>query len=142
MVVIATEDALSDEEIGVIISMSTYFMRIPGRDLYTNCIERVNSNLDWEVIGKTHLRVLVCHREHPMEFKELMPYPVWSMEATRSPTWFKSLTAYACKMGKGNIEMGPYVKDVEPLFFPASALWPVWPGQSTVSVRKMLYRSI
>ena len=28
------------------------------------------------------------------------------------------------------------------LFFPASALWPVWPGQSTVSVRKKLYRSI
>ena len=28
------------------------------------------------------------------------------------------------------------------LFFPASALWPVWPGQSTVSVGRKLYRSI
>ena len=27
-------------------------------------------------------------------------------------------------------------------FFPASALWPVWPGQSTVSVGRKLYRSI
>ena len=59
MVVISTENALSDEEIGVIISMSTYFMRIPGRNLYANCIERMNSDLDWGVIGETHLRVLV-----------------------------------------------------------------------------------
>ena len=64
-VVISTEDALLEKEIGVIISMSTYFIRIPGRDLYTNCIKRVNSDLDWKVIGKTHLRVLVYHREHP-----------------------------------------------------------------------------
>ena len=28
------------------------------------------------------------------------------------------------------------------IFFPASALWPVWPGQSTVSVGRKLYRSI
>ena len=27
-------------------------------------------------------------------------------------------------------------------FFPASAFWPVWPGQSTVSVGRELYRSI
>ena len=27
-------------------------------------------------------------------------------------------------------------------FFPASAYWPVWPGQSTVSVGRKLYRSI
>ena len=39
-----------------------------------------------------------------MEVKKLMPYPVWSMEATRSPTWLESLTAYAYKVGKGNIE--------------------------------------
>ena len=104
LIVISTDDALSDEEIGVIISMSTYFMRIPGRDLYTNCIERVNSDLDWGVIGETHLRVLVYNRGHPMEVKELMPYPVWSMEATRSPTWLESLTAYAYERGEGNIE--------------------------------------
>ena len=33
-----------------------------------------------------------------------MPYPVWSMEATRSPTWLKSLTAYAYERGEGNLE--------------------------------------
>ena len=104
LVVISTEDALSGEEVGIIITMSTYFMRIPGRDLYANCIERVNLDLDWGVIGETHLRVLVYNRGHPMEVKELMPYPVWSMEATRSPTWLESLTAYAYEIGEGNIE--------------------------------------
>ena len=59
LVVISTENALSEEEVGVIITMSTYFMRIPGRDLYANCIERVNLDLDWGEIGETHLRVLV-----------------------------------------------------------------------------------
>ena len=39
-----------------------------------------------------------------MEVKELMPYPVWSMDATRSPTWLESLTAYAYEVGEGNIE--------------------------------------
>ena len=52
-------NALSDEEVGVIITMSTYFMRTPGLDLYANCIERVNQDLDWGEIGETHLRVLV-----------------------------------------------------------------------------------
>ena len=28
------------------------------------------------------------------------------------------------------------------VFFPAAAYWPVWPGQSTVSVGRTLYRSI
>ena len=104
LVVISTEDALSDEEVGVIISMSTFFMGIPGRDLYTNCIERANSDLDWGVTGETHLRVLVYNRGRPMEVKELMPYPVWSMEATQSPTWLESLTAYAYEIGEGNIK--------------------------------------
>ena len=27
-------------------------------------------------------------------------------------------------------------------FFPAAAYWPVWPGQSTVTVGRALYRSI
>ena len=39
-----------------------------------------------------------------MEVKELVSYPVWSMEATRSPTWLESLTAYAYKVGEENIE--------------------------------------
>ena len=104
LVVISAEDALSGEEVGIIITMSTYFMRIPGRGLYANCIERVNLDLDWGVIGETHLRVLVYNRGHPMEVKELTPYPVWSMEATRSPTWLESLTAYAYEIGEGNIE--------------------------------------
>ena len=34
------------------------------------------------------------------------------------------------------------VKPNNRFFFPASALWPVWPGQSTVSVGRKLYRSI
>ena len=103
LVVISAEDALSEEEVGIIITMSTYFMRIHGRDLYANCIERVNLDLDWGVIGETHLRVLVYNRGRPMEVKELMPYPVWSMEATRSPTWLESFI-YAYEIGEGNIE--------------------------------------
>ena len=33
-----------------------------------------------------------------------MPYPIWSMEATRTPTCLESLAAYAYEMGEGNIE--------------------------------------
>ena len=58
LVVISAENALSEEEVGVI-TMSTYFMRTPGLDLYANCIERVNQDLDWGEIGETHIRVLV-----------------------------------------------------------------------------------
>ena len=104
LVVISAEDALSEEEVGVIITMSTYFMRIPGLDPYANCIDRVSQDLDWGEIGNTHLRVLVYPRGHPTEVKELMSYPIWSMEATRTPTWLESLAAYAYEMGEGNIE--------------------------------------
>ena len=69
--VISCENALSDDEVGTIIMMSTYFMRIPGKDLFANCISRVNQDLDWGVIGETHLRLLVYNRGHPMEVKEL-----------------------------------------------------------------------
>ena len=34
------------------------------------------------------------------------------------------------------------VNSANAFFFPASAFWPVWPGQSTVSVGRKLYRSI
>ena len=100
LVVISAENALSEEEVGVIIAMSTYFVRIPGLDLCANCIERMNQDMDWGEIGKPHLRVLVYPRGHPIEVKELMPYPIWSMEATRSPTWLESLAAYAYEMEK------------------------------------------
>ena len=59
LVVISCENALSEDEVGIIIMMSTYLIRIPGKDLFANCIDRVNLDLDWEVMGKTHLRVLV-----------------------------------------------------------------------------------
>ena len=48
--------------------------------------------------------MLVYLRGHPTKVKELMPYPIWSMEATRTPTWLESLAAYAYEMGEGNIE--------------------------------------
>ena len=104
LVVISCENALSDDEVGIIIMMSAYFMRIPGKDLFANCLSRVNQDLDWGVVGETHLRLLVYNRDHPMEAKKLMSYPLGSMEAIRSPTWLESLTAYAYEVEKGNIE--------------------------------------
>ena len=59
LVVISAENALLKEKVGVIIVMSTFFVRIPGLDLYVNCVERANQDLDWGKIGETHLRVLV-----------------------------------------------------------------------------------
>ena len=66
-----------------------------------------------------------------MEVKELMPYPVWLMEATRSPAWLKSLTAYAYKIGKGNIKafcatvivLGPVAKVLVVVHGEDAPLW-------------------
>ena len=43
---------------------------------------------------------------------------------------------------KQNSKSTSKVESTSAIFFPASALWPVWPGQSTVSVGRKLYRSI
>ena len=38
LVLISCENVLSEDEVGIIIIMSTYFIRIPGKDLFANCI--------------------------------------------------------------------------------------------------------
>ena len=64
----------------------------------------MNDEFDWAVIGRTHVRVLVYPRGHQSDVRELMPYPIWSIEACKTQTWLESLTAYAYEQGECNIE--------------------------------------
>ena len=93
MVVIAAENALTDEEAGIIITMSTHFVRVPGLEMCSNCRERENEELDWAEIGRTHMKVLVNPRGLETDVKELRPFPVWGSDATTTHTWLEGFVA-------------------------------------------------